>query len=43
MGMHISTATTHSRMVVQAHAFFAVVGLNPCQRNATGGTAGMCT
>ena len=43
MGMHISTATTHGRMVVQPAAVFAVGGSNPCQANAISGAAGVCT
>ena len=43
MGMHMSTATTHGRMVAQPAAIFAVGGLNPCQANAIGGAAGMYT
>ena len=43
MGMHNSTATTHGRMVAQPAAVFGVGGSNPCQFNAIGGAAGMCT
>ena len=43
MGMHIPTVTTPGRMVVQPAAVFVVGGSNPCQANAIGGGAGMCT